>query len=57
MSLKGASLEVDADDLAAAYGAGTTAADVLAGGARPPRQAQLLYGALAAAEARAGGGA
>lgn len=53
MSLKGASLEVDADDLEAAYGPGTTASDVLLGSARAPRQAQLLLGDLAALEARA----
>ena len=54
MSLKGTSVEVDVDDMEAAYGEGTTPADVLSGGVRPPKQAQLLYNALATVEARVG---
>jgi lipid-binding SYLF domain-containing protein len=54
VSLKGTSLEHDVDDMEAAYGAGTTPADVLTGSVRPPAQAQLLYNALAAVEARVG---
>lgn len=56
VSLKGTSLEHDVDDMEAAYGEGTAPADVLTGGARPPRQAQLLYNALAAVEGRVLGG-
>jgi lipid-binding SYLF domain-containing protein len=54
VSLKGTSLEQDVDDMEAAYGEGTTPADVLMGSVRPPRQAQLLYNALAALEGRIG---
>lgn len=54
VSLKGTSLEHDVDDMEAAYGEGTTPADVLGGVVRPPKQAQLLYNALAAVEARVG---
>jgi lipid-binding SYLF domain-containing protein len=55
VSLKGTSLEPDADDIAAAYGEGVTPADVLTGRVRPPRQAQLLYAALARIEGGGGG--
>lgn len=54
VSLKGTSLEHDVDDMEAAYGEGTTPADVLTGSVRPPRQAQLLYNALSAIEGRVG---
>ncbi|KAF6255013.1 hypothetical protein COO60DRAFT_257962 [Scenedesmus sp. NREL 46B-D3] len=53
VSLKGTSVEPDADDIAAAYGEGTTPADVLQGRVKPPRQAQLLYNALAALQDKA----
>ncbi|WIA23358.1 hypothetical protein OEZ85_000121 [Tetradesmus obliquus] len=53
VSLKGTSVEPDADDMAAAYGEGTTPADVLQGRVKPPRQAQLLYNALAALQDKA----
>ncbi|KAI8469059.1 MAG: hypothetical protein J3K34DRAFT_290086 [Monoraphidium minutum] len=55
VSLKGTSLEHDVDDMEAAYGEGTTPADVLTGSVRPPKQAQLLYNVLGQIEARAGG--
>jgi lipid-binding SYLF domain-containing protein len=46
VSLKGTSVEPDVDDMEAAYGAGTTPADVLQGRIKPPKQAALLYNAL-----------
>jgi lipid-binding SYLF domain-containing protein len=54
VSLKGTSLEPDADDMTSAYGEGVTPADVLTGSVRPPKQAQLLYNALAVLEGRVG---
>ncbi|KAF8056019.1 cry [Scenedesmus sp. PABB004] len=54
VSLKGTSVEPDSDDMAAAYGEGTTPAD---GRVKPPRQAALLYNALAAIEGRVGAAA
>ncbi|GBF99172.1 hypothetical protein Rsub_11617 [Raphidocelis subcapitata] len=54
VSLKGTSLEPDADDMVSAYGDGVTPADVLTGTVRPPKQAQLLYNALALLEGRVG---
>ncbi|KIZ00377.1 hypothetical protein MNEG_7589 [Monoraphidium neglectum] len=52
VSLKGTSLEHDVDDMEAAYGEGTTPADVLQGSVRAPKQAQLLYNVLSQIEAR-----
>lgn len=55
VSLKGTSVEPDVDDMEAAYGEGTTPADVLQGRVKPPKQAQLLYNALAALQSTAAG--
>jgi lipid-binding SYLF domain-containing protein len=53
VSLKGTSVEPDVDDMEAAYGEGTTPADVLTGRIKAPTQAQLLYNAISQLESQA----